>query len=92
MVYVAVAADLLGDGLLIGAGSAVSSQLALLLALGQLMADVPEAFAVLANFREKGVSRGKRLLLSASCVVPVVGAALVAYFAPPVLHANRMRE
>lgn len=81
MVYVAVAADLLGDGLLIGAGSAVSSQLALLLALGQVMADVPEGFAVLANFREKGVSRGKRLLLSASFVVPVVGAALLAYFA-----------
>ena len=80
MVYVAVAADLVGDGLLIGAGSAVSGQLALTLALGQVMADVPEGFAVLATFREKGVARGKRLLLSASFVVPVVGAALVAYF------------
>lgn len=80
MVYVAVAADLLGDGLLIGAGSAVSSQLALLLALGQVMADVPEGFAVIANFRDKGVGRGKRLLLSASFAIPVVGAAVLAYF------------
>ena len=79
MVYVAVAADLVGDGLLIGAGSAVSSQLALLLALGQVMADVPEGFAVLASFRDKGVGRAKRLLLSASFVVPVVGAAILAY-------------
>lgn len=80
MVYVAVAADLVGDGLLIGAGSAVSSQLALLLALGQVMADVPEGFAVIANFRENGVGRARRLLLSASFVVPVVGAAALAYF------------
>lgn len=80
MVYVAVAADLVGDGLLIGAGSAVSSQLALLLALGQVMADIPEGFAVIANFREKGVGRARRLLLSASFAIPVIGAAVLAYF------------
>ncbi len=80
MVYVAVATDLLGDGLLIGAGSAVSSQLALALALGQVLADIPEGFSVIANFRSKGVKRGKRLLLSASFAVPVLGAAALAYF------------
>ena len=80
MVYVAVSADLIGDGLLIGAGSAVSSQLALLLALGQVLADIPEGFSVLANFRNKGVARGRRLLLSASFVIPVVSGALLAYF------------
>ena len=57
MVYVAVATDLVGDGLLIGAGSAVSSQLAWTLALGQVLADIPEGFAVIANFREKGERR-----------------------------------
>lgn len=81
MVYVAVAADLVGDGLLIGAGTAVSGSLGLLLALGQVLADVPEGFAVIANFRDNGVERAKRLLLSASFVVPVVGAAVLAYFA-----------
>ena len=80
MVYVVVATDLAGDGLLIGAGSAVSSSVALLLALGQVLADIPEGFAVIANFREKGVSRAKRLLLSASFVLPVIGAAMLAYF------------
>ena len=80
MVYVAVATDLLGDGLLIGAGSAVSIQLALVLALGQVLADIPEGFAVIANFRSKGVGRAKRLLLSASFAIPVVGGALLAYF------------
>lgn len=80
MVYLAVATDLLGDGLLIGAGSAVSMKLALVLAAGQVMADVPEGFAVIANFRAKGVGRAKRLWLSASFAVPVVGAAVAAYF------------
>ena len=80
MVYVAVAADLVGDGLLIGAGSAISTQLALLLALGQVMADVPEGFAVIANFRDKGIGRAKRLMLSASFAIPVLGAAALAYF------------
>ncbi len=81
MVYVAVAGDLIGDGLLIGAGSAVSSSLALLLALGQVLADIPEGFSVLANFRAKGISRGQRILLSASFAIPVVAAALLAFFA-----------
>jgi ZIP family zinc transporter len=81
MVYVAVAADLVGDGLLIGAASAVTGQLGLVLALGQVLADIPEGFAVLANFRDKGVGRLERLLISASFAVPVVGAALLAYLA-----------
>lgn len=80
MVYVAVAADLTGDGLLIGAGSAVSAELGLLLALGQVLADLPEGFAVIANFRNKGVPRTRRLILSASFAIPVVGAAVLAFF------------
>lgn len=80
MVYVAVAIDLLGDGLLIGARTAVASQLALVLALGQVLADIPEGFAVIVNFREKGAGMTNRLLISASFAVPVVGAAVLAYF------------
>ncbi|MCB2202496.1 peptidoglycan-binding protein [bacterium] len=80
MVYVAVSADLIGDGLLIGAGSAVSGALALVLALGQVLADIPEGFSVLANFRAREVPRGRRILLSASFAIPVVVSALLAYF------------
>ena len=43
------------------------------------MADIPEGFSVIANFRDKGVSRRRRLLLSASFAIPVVGAAALAY-------------
>lgn len=79
MIYVAVAMDLFSDGLLIGTGSAVSSSLALVLALGQTLADIPEGFSVIANFKQKGVPRAKRLLLAASFVVPVVLAAAFGY-------------
>ncbi len=55
--------------------------LALLPAMGQVLADIPEGLAVIANFRDKGMDRTKRLLISASFVVPVVGTAVLAYFA-----------
>lgn len=81
MVYAAVVADLIGDGLLIGAGSAISARVALVVALGQVLADIPEGYAVVANFRDEGVGRGRRLLLSASFAVPVLAAAMVAFLA-----------
>lgn len=79
-IYAAVAIDLFGDGLLIGAGSSLSFELALILALGQVTADIPEGFATIATFRDNGVPRARRLLLSASFVVPVLGGALISYF------------
>lgn len=80
MIYIAVATDLFSDGLMIGAGSAVSSSMALILALGQVLADVPEGFSTITNFKDKNVPRGRRLLLSASFALPVLIAAALAYF------------
>lgn len=80
MIYAAVSVDLFSDGLLIGAGSSLSFELALVLAIGQVTADIPEGFAAVANFKDKGVPRSKRLLLSASFALPIVAAALVSYF------------
>ena len=79
MIYVAVAIDLSSDGLMLGTGSAVSASLGIVLALGQVLADVPEGYATIANFRDKGVPRVRRLLLSASFAFFSVGAALLAY-------------
>lgn len=77
MIYTAVAIDLSSDGVLIGTGSAVSTTLALVLAAGQLLADVPEGYAVIANFRDKSLPRGRRLIASASFVIyPLLAAAL----------------
>lgn len=80
MIYIAVSIDLASDGLMIGTGSAVSSALALALALGQVLADIPEGYATIANMKEKGVPRAKRVLLSVSFAVPVLLMAGLAYF------------
>ncbi|NDW07858.1 hypothetical protein [Jiella pacifica] len=65
----AVAIDLFSDRLMIGVGSVVSFGLAFILDLGQIMADVPEGFATITNFKEdKGASR--RIPQSASFVAP----------------------
>lgn len=65
---------------MIGVGSTVSFGLALVLAIGQVTADVPEGFAAIANFRDKGVARSKRLILSASFVLATLMGASVGYW------------
>ena len=79
MIYLAVATDLFGDGLMIGAGVSVSTGLGVLLALGQVLADVPEGFASILTFRANRVPRGRRIALAASFSVPALVAATVAY-------------
>ena len=77
MIYLAVATDLFGDGLLIGSGTAVAASLGLVLAVGQVLADIPEGAATAITFRANDVPRARRILLSATFVLPVlVGAAL----------------
>lgn len=79
MIYFAVCADLFSDGIMIGAGAAVAPSLALILALGQVLADLPEGYATVANFRGKQVPKTRRLLLSASFAIPVLGAAAASF-------------
>lgn len=80
MIYIAVSTDLFTDGLLIGTGSAVSFTLALLLAVAQVLADIPEGFASIANFRSQGIKRRTRLLLAAGFAVPILVAAVGSYW------------
>ena len=80
-IYLGVAVDLFSDGVLIGTGSTVNPTLGLLLALGQIPADIPEGFATIATFRKRGISRRLRLLLSASFVIPIFLGATIGYWA-----------
>ncbi len=78
-IFSGVAIDLFTDGLMIGAGSAIDFRLALLVALGQVSADVPEGFATIANFKIRGVPRGRRMLLSLLFALPVLLGAMLGY-------------
>lgn len=80
MIYAAVAIDLFSDGLMIGIGSVISWGLALILAIGQVAADIPEGFAAIAIFRDKGIKRSRRLLLSASFAIPALLGATLGYW------------
>ena len=81
MIYFGVAVDLFSDGLLVGTGSTLSISLGLLLALGQVPADVPEGFATIATFRKLGVPRRRRILLAASFALPILIAVSLGYWA-----------
>lgn len=80
MIYVAVAIDLSGDGLMIGTGSAVATSLAIVLAAGQTLADFPEGYSVVANLREKELPRGRRIAVALSFPLYCLGMALIAWF------------
>lgn len=79
-IFFAVSVDLFTDGIMIGAGTTVSLGLALLLSLGQVPADLPEGFAIIANFKDKGVPKKTRLLLAASFAVPIFVGTTIGYW------------
>lgn len=79
-IYAATALDLFSDGLMIGTSTTISFGLGLLLALGQVTADVPEGFATIASFKNAGVGRTRRLLLGLSFILPVILGAAFGYF------------
>jgi ZIP family zinc transporter len=81
MIYAGVAVDLFSDGVMIGTSASISGKLALLLALGQVAADIPEGFATIASFRKTGMDRTARLALTASFALPILAATTLGYFA-----------
>ena len=73
--FAAVGIDLLSDGLMTGSGGAVSPNLGLLLALSQVLGNLPGGFAVAAAFRTADVPRGRRLRAMALYpFMPAIGA------------------
>ena len=80
-IFFGVAMDLFSDGVMIGAGSTVSFSLGLLLAIGQVPADIPEGFATIANFKAAGVGRRARILLGLAFTIPILLGTVIGYFA-----------
>lgn len=79
-IFFGVAVDLFSDGVMVGTGSTISIGLGLLLALGQLPANMPEGFATIAAFKRQRLSRRKRLALAASLSVAVPLGASIGYW------------
>ncbi|MEW5926061.1 MAG: ZIP family metal transporter [Gemmatimonadota bacterium] len=80
-IYFGVAVDLFSDGVIIGTGSIINPALGALLALGQVPADIPEGFATIATFKNKGIGRARRVLLSASFALPILLGTTIGYWA-----------
>ncbi|NVD45641.1 ZIP family metal transporter [Qipengyuania atrilutea] len=73
--YAAVGVDLFTDGLMTGGGGAVAQELGLLLALSQVVGNLPGGFAIAADFRSAKIARGSRWRAFALYpFLPVIGA------------------
>lgn len=79
-IFFGVAVDLFSDGVMVGTGSTISLGLGLLLALGQVPANMPEGFATIAAFKRQGISRRRRLLLAAALSAAVFVGATLGYW------------
>lgn len=80
-IYTGVSLDLFSDGVMIGTATVLNPALGLVLALGQVPADIPEGFAAVASFRRARVGRRTRLLLSAAFAIPIFIGATLGFFA-----------
>lgn len=78
-VYASVALDLVSDGVMIGVGSVVSSRLALVLAAGQGLADIPQGLATMVLLQSR-THRRKRIALAALLTVPLYAGAAFGYW------------
>ncbi len=79
MVCMAVVTDLVSDGLMVEAGTAVGAQLGFLFAATQSIANIPGGFAATANLRDDGVPKIKRLGLSTFMLAPALASAAIGF-------------
>ena len=80
-IFSGVSIDLFSDGVMIGTGTVLNPALGLLLALGQVPADIPEGFAAIATLRKAGIGRKRRVLLAAAFALPILLGATIGFFA-----------
>jgi len=80
-IFTGVSLDLFSDGVRIGTATVLNPSLGLLLALGQVPADVPEGFAAIATLRRARIARRTRILMALGFAAPILLGATLGYFA-----------
>lgn len=80
-IFSGVSIDLFSDGVMIGTATVLDPALGLLLAVGQVPADIPEGFAAVGTLRRAGIRRRTRVWLAASFSIPILVGAALGYFA-----------
>lgn len=81
LIFFGIAVDLFSDGLMVGTSSTIAFSLASILALGQIMANIPGGLVTLATFKEQKVSRRNRQLISVSFCLPAFLGTTIGYWA-----------
>ncbi|ACK69754.1 zinc/iron permease [Gloeothece citriformis PCC 7424] len=80
LIYFGVAVDIFSDGLMVGTGTTISFGLGLLLALGQVMANIPGGLVTLATFKSQRVKKRYRQWISASFCIPAFLGTTIGYW------------
>ncbi|MCT7981268.1 ZIP family metal transporter [Laspinema olomoucense] len=77
VISVGVGIDLFSDGLMVGTSSTIAFSLAVMVALGHVLANIPTGMAAISSFKQGKTSALFRQILSASFIFPpVIGATL----------------
>lgn len=77
VIFLSIAIDLFGDGLMIGTSLTISAHLGVILASARVVAHIPEGFVSNAEFKSQNIPRAQRFLLLAAFIIPVwLGATL----------------
>lgn len=70
-IFLSIAIDLFGDGLMIGTSLTISPHLGVVLTSARVVAHIPEGFVTNAAFKSQQMPRPKRFLLLAAFLIPV---------------------
>jgi zinc transporter, ZIP family len=70
-IFLSIAIDLFGDGLMIGTSLTISPHLGVVLASARVVAHIPEGFITNTAFKSQNMPRTERFLLLAAFIIPV---------------------
>nr|WP_275994297.1 ZIP family metal transporter [Argonema antarcticum] len=79
-IFLSIAIDLFGDGLMIGTSLTISQHLGVTLASARVVAHIPEGFVTNAEFKSQNMPRVQRFLLLAAFTIPVWLGATLGYW------------